>query len=842
MKKKFKCLIGASILVASATIMTPLLTSCKEQTSSSSTDDNSSSTIIPGQGTFVDNTYNYSTKIHNPVESSFNQNTDSTGWGDFSALTSNANSTIYDKIFASINENTVTNDIYNMISILGKNSKTNIGFDANVKNINVTKTENTWNISIQFDLYNSLSKTNNYVLGTQKIIFNPKTKKDIDLKISGELKRTLYSPRTTELMKKLYFGYYFPNSTITYDNQTREIGNFKLNNYSLSLNKYVEIQNNEVGYTDIEEFATQKMMNFTDQTLQSEIENTYDQYLGMIGTILDPLQKLLQALIKTNETPVPLLEFLKTNAGNIGTILNEFYKLIDKNGNIDLTKPVSLILSNAKLSDLLVDVNTKKLIIAILTKYQPGIAATIKPILDNINSNNVDQQLEAIFDMINSIVGGENVNITQLLTDLKTKGILVSIWDNKQVFIDIIKKITNNEQDPIIQLISLITAAANANTSNNPFDFVLNIIKMKNDNGSGTGEYILKDILTKLIPNQTILTILDQVLFDNPHLTKENFISFIDVFANPRASKAKNAEIVNLKTWFDSITKTKEFTKENEHIKFKYRFEFGSDIYFNIDKLFKVLPNTLSIGTTSIPVGILAGALPDWISINTGDYIEIQQAFDDVEYDVVNINGEYRLSWQSFAHTTVDINLPNSLKTIYDSSTTIVASTFVNLLNNIFYGIYNTSSYFKPYKSSLNEFVINNYNPKLKNNEAIFKNTLTPERLTEISNTINASITEEVVPGTEFVYANPIFLGKKTVNKHKTTSNFDIYSLLKEYFNLDNYNSPFHVNIDINKIIRGTSVATIKIPEITIKNIAIQTPYYVYTDDGDFKNYFSINF
>ncbi len=836
MKKKFKCLIGASILVASATIMTPLLTSCKEQTSTSSADDNSSS-IMPGQGTFVDNTYNYSTKINNPAESSFNQNTDSNGWGDFSALTSNANSTIYNKIFASINENTVTNDIYNMISKLGKDSKTNIGFDANVKDINVTKTDNTWNIGIQFDLYNSLSKQNTYVLGAQKIIFNPKTKKSIDLKLLGEMKRTFYSPRTTELMKKLYFGYYFPNSSITYDNQTREIGNFKLNNYSLSLNKYVEIQSNEVGYTDIEEFATQKMMNFTDQTLQSEIENTYEQYLSIIGTILDPLQKLLQDLIKSNETPVPLLDFLKTNSENIGTILNEFYKLIDKNGNIDLTKPVSLILSNAKLSDLLVDENTKKLIIAILTKYQPGIAGTIKPILDNINSNNVDQQLEAIFDMINSIVGGENVNITQLLTDLKTKGILVSIWDNKQFFIDIINKTTNNQQDPIIQLISLITKASETNTTNNVFDFVLNIIKIKNE----SNEYILKDILTKLIPNQTILTIIDQILFDNPHLTKENFISFIDVFANPKASKAKNAEIVSLKTWFDSIIKTKEFSKENEPIKFTYKFQFGSDIYFNIDKLFKMLPNTISVGTTSIPVGLLAGALPDWISINNGDYIEVQQLFDNVEYDVVNINGEYKLSWQSFAHTTVDINLPNSLKTIYDS-TLIGGSTFVSLLNNIFYGIYNTSSYFKPYKSSLNEFVINNYNPKLKNNEAIFKNTLTPERLTEISNAINASITEEVVPGTEFVYANILFLGKQTVNKHKTTSNFDIYPLLKEYFNLNNYNSPFHVNIDVNKLIKGTSVATFQIPEITIKNIAIQTPYNVYTDGGEFKNYFSINF
>lgn len=836
MKKKFKCLIGASILVASATIMTPLLTSCKEQTSTSSADDNSSS-IMPGQGTFVDNTYNYSTKINNPAESSFNQNTDSNGWGDFSALTSNANSTIYNKIFASINENTVTNDIYNMISKLGKDSKTNIGFDANVKDINVTKTDNTWNIGIQFDLYNSLSKQNTYVLGAQKIIFNPKTKKSIDLKLLGEMKRTFYSPRTTELMKKLYFGYYFPNSSITYDNQTREIGNFKLNNYSLSLNKYVEIQSNEVGYTDIEEFATQKMMNFTDQTLQSEIENTYEQYLSIIGTILDPLQKLLQDLIKSNETPVPLLDFLKTNSENIGTILNEFYKLIDKNGNIDLTKPVSLILSNAKLSDLLVDENTKKLIIAILTKYQPGIAGTIKPILDNINSNNVDQQLEAIFDMINSIVGGENVNITQLLTDLKTKGILVSIWDNKQFFIDIINKTTNNQQDPIIQLISLITKASETNTTNNVFDFVLNIIKIKNE----SNEYILKDILTKLIPNQTILTIIDQILFDNPHLTKENFISFIDVFANPKASKAKNAEIVSLKTWFDSIIKTKEFSKENEPIKFTYKFQFGSDIYFNIDKLFKMLPNTISVGTTSIPVGLLAGALPDWISINNGDYIEVQQLFDNVEYDVVNINGEYKLSWQSFAHTTVDINLPNSLKTIYDS-TLIGGSTFVSLLNNIFYGIYNTSSYFKPYKSSLNEFVINNYNPKLKNNEAIFKNTLTPERLTEISNAINASITEEVVPGTEFVYANILFLGKQTVNKHKTTSNFDIYPLLKEYFNLNNYNSHFHVNIDVNKLIKGTSVATFQIPEITIKNIAIQTPYNVYTDGGEFKNYFSINF
>ena len=156
-----------------------------------------------------------------------------------------------------------------------------------------------------------------------------------------------------------------------------------------------------------------------------------------------------------------------------------------------------------------------------------------------------DLLFKIVDNPINALSSG---NYLGILTWAIAGGIALKHCSNeaKQVFIDIIKKTTNNEQNPIIELISLITKTAEANTSNDPFDFVLNLIKMKNDNGSG--EYILKEILTQLIPNQTILTIIDQILFDNPHLTKENFISFIDVFANPRKTKDKNGEIVNLKT------------------------------------------------------------------------------------------------------------------------------------------------------------------------------------------------------------------------------------------------------------------------------------------------------
>lgn len=376
--------------------------------------------------------------------------------------------------------------------------------------------------------------------------------------------------------------------------------------------------------------------------------------------------------------------------------------------------------------------------------------------------------------------------------------------------------------------------------SNNIFDFVLNLLKIQDENN----QYVLKNLLTQLIPNKIILEIINQILFDNPNLTKDNFVGFIDVFANPMDSNKNGGKVVNLKDWFNSIEKTKNFNINNDEIEFKYKFTFKGNIYFNIDKLFRLLPNSISVGTTNIPIGLLAGALPDWISINDGDYIEITHDFEDIEYDVVNIDNQYELSWQAFTHTTIDVNLPKTLKTIYDSTIIgIGGSTLVNMLNNVFYNIYSTNLYFKPFKSSLNKFVIENYNPKLRNNQAIFINEISNERLAEIKKTIEDSIEEVTIDNTKFVIAEAGWISSEvSVNKNKTISNVYIYPLLAEYFNFDNYNWNCHIDLDINIIIKKSSILGYEIPGFTLKNIGIQTPYYVYTNDGEFKNYFSINF
>lgn len=841
MKKKFKFLIGASVLVASSAVLAPLLTSCKNQTtSSSSTDDNIE---FPVDNKFVDNTQSYSSIINNPTSTSFNVENDTDNWESFNVLSKNVNSHIYNKVFNNISENTIINDLYNMILTLGTKSKINVGFYANIKNVDVTKNNNNWLITLKFLIYNSLTKTNKYTIGNEIINVNSKSTKSINLEISGEIQRTFYNSWSGESNTKMFFGYYFPNAKLTIDNEEINLNSFKLNDYSPTLNKYIEFNNDEVGYTDIEDFANEKLMNFTEENMKNEIQKTYDLHINTIGNILGPLQKILQEIIKTKDNQKDLITFLSENSNYFANVINELYKFISKNNDIDLKSPISLFLSNKKLSELLVDENTKNLIVILFKNLLPNNSLDIKSILDNINSENVDEQINVILEVIKQLASELkleiNDDLSNILDQLKNDGFLSTILKNSNIFINIIKEINNSSKNRILTLlIQLFESYENGNQSNNIFNLIYNLVNIKNDDNN---EYIFKELLSKIIPNSSILSILNQILFDNSNLTPDNIVNFIDVFANPKTS-TKNGAIVSWEEWFNSIKKTPAFYKnEDDNIVFQYKFEFSQDIYLDIDTLCKILPNNLSIGTTTIPLGIIVGALPDWISINKGDYVEVKQEFNNIEYDVVLINGEYKLSWQAFTYTTVDVNLPNTLKTIYDTS--LFGSSMVEILNNIFYGIHNINFYFKPYTSTLNTNSISNYNPKTKDNYAIFLKNINQERLLEIKQTFDDSIHTEIISDTEFMIAEGGWFSKKiVVNKNKTVANFDIYSLLSEYFNLENFNGNLHINLDVNTLINSSSILTVSTPKYISTNVAIQTPYYVYTDNDQFKNYFSINF
>lgn len=844
MKTKFKFLIGAATLIAGAGLITPFITSCsKNTTSSTNSGDNNNSNNNQDQNfnqEFQDNTQTYVNKIQNPNITKFNPITEVPTWADFNELSNDPNNDMYDSIYNSINKDTINNDINNMIKTLGQLSNYNFGFKTNIKNIQINFFESNWDITIEFEVYNNLTKNNTYKIGNlDQIEFESKSKKDIKLNLNGQLKRYFYKPIISTNKSTAYFGYYFPNGTLSIDNKEYKINNFKFLDYSLSLNKYIEINDLEVGYNDIADFANQKVLELTNEQKETEILNTYNFYTNSIEKILEPLQSLLQNLILTKNNQITLIEFLKENSKNIAKVVQTIYDITTKDDSLNIQEPIEIILSDKKLSEIIINEHIKSIIINLIDKFAPSLTNTIKSLLNGVNVDNANEVTEQLIYLLEIMIPEvlpelKNEDFSQLFDDLKNKGLLSTILDNKQELIKIISTIPNIKNNELAVLILNLLETININQTN-VFDGLITIIKYKNNND----EYLLKEILSNVIQNETLISLLTQLIFDNPNLNADNLVEVLDIIANPRDSK--NGEIVSWKEWYDAIKKTYNFITNNENnISLTTKFEFGKDIYFNIGKLYKLLPNNLTIGNITIPISTVSIALPDWLSINSGDYIETTQNFNNFEYDVVKINNDYKLSWQSFTNTTIDINMPQSLKTIYNSSLG-AGSTLVSVLNNIFYSKYNSSNYFKPINSSLNIHKIENYNPNSKNNEAIFIKNISDDQLTEIKNNIENSIVENKIDGSEYIINKGIFgIGKVVANKNEISCTINPDDLLNEYVNLTWYKNKYYLSLDINRIIRSDSILGFNIPKIDIKKLALYTPYYVYSNNGEYKNYYEL--
>lgn len=844
MKTKFKFLIGAATLIAGAGLITPFITSCsKNTTSSTNSGDNNNSNNSQDQNfnqEFQDNTQTYVNKIQNPNITKFNPITEIPTWTDFNELSNDPNNDMYDSIYNSINKNTINNDINNMIKTLGQLSNYNFGFKTNIKNIQINLFESNWDITIEFEVYNNLTKNNTYKIGNlDQIEFESKSKKDIKLNLNGQLKRYFYKPINSTNKSTAYFGYYFPNGTLSIDNKEYQINNFKFLDYSLSLNKYIEINDLEVGYNDIADFANQKVLELTNEQKETEILNTYNFYTNSIEKILEPLQSLLQNLILTKNNQITLIEFLKENSKNIAKVVQTIYDITTKDNSLNIQVPIEIILSDKKLSEIIINEHIKSIIINLIDKFSPSLTNTIKSLLNGVNADNANDVTEQLIYLLEIMIPEvlpelKNEDFSQLFDDLKNKGLLSTILDNKQELIKIISTIPNIKNNELAVLILNLLETININQTN-VFDGLITIIKYKNNND----EYLLKEILSNVIQNETLISLLTQLIFDNPNLNADNLVEVLDIIANPRNSK--NGEIVSWKEWYDAIKKTYNFITNNENnISLTTKFEFGKDIYFNIGKLYKLLPNNLTIGNITIPISTVSIALPDWLSINSGDYIETTQNFNNFEYDVIKINNDYKLSWQSFANTTIDVNMPQSLKTIYNSSLG-AGSTLVSVLNNIFYSKYNSSNYFKPINSSLNIHKIENYNPNSKNNEAIFTKNISDDQLTEIKNNIENSIVENKIDGSEYIINKGIFgIGKVVANKNEISCTINPDDLLNEYIDLTWYKNKYYLSLDINRIIRSDSILGFNIPKIDIKKLALYTPYYVYSNNGEYKNYYEL--
>ncbi len=852
MKRNLKIFasIASTLLIATPTVA--ILTSCSPTT-----------TVTPptqGDGfnkpmNFVDNTNIYKNQF---VENNktvldakqFNLK-------EFNILPSDPNSQIYiTKIFNRINKEIIKNDLMDFLSNLS-NQYFNTGFKANISDYQINFDENNkqWNIKISFEIYNGNNISSFYLFNNNhnKIALTPYEKISSKLNIIGNINYEFLNSQKRLLdYNTVFAGYSFDNATWVFGNQEYKINNFKFSDYSKTLNTEITgiINKNIKSYVDIKEFAEDKLKQMNLSQFENELTNTVDTYINKGKDIIGPTQSLLQNLLTSHTQNESAKIFLNNNAELIASLAQSIINNI--NSNITVENLIVSILKDKTLYQILKEQPTVDEINKILGMISPDISSTIIQFIEGIgDQESFNQMLDKIKELVLSLDQKLYEQISTLIDEFKVSGVLTAIIKNKNIVLELLNNfgIVDNELNALLSpFLNVILDIDNKTMITILFD----LLKSQNEGGLIYLKEIIK--LFNFIP-ANISGILDQVVFNNPNFTIENFVSFIDTIANPKKSSNSN-EVVRYDEWINSIQKEIVFDKNNSYnpsdltlnLNYSYKITFTNDIYFSIKNLSKILPNSLTINNSNIPLSTIKSILPSWISVNANDYIKYSMnANDQVVYDILNKNNNNVLSWKMPINSIVDINMPQTIKTLYDSSKSLTGDAIINVSKTIFFHKYEKFDFFKPLTSLLNSNVIENYSYNIKTNEALFTKDIMPERKLEIINEIKNNTTNEDIlvdqqPIKYTIAPSTWFSKEKVVHKTETKTNIDYNKYFSEFINIEYLKSKVWMSFNNNILIDKFSVVgLINIDTVKVTNISIYTPYSMYTNNNIYRSTWVFN-
>ncbi len=238
---------------------------------------------------------------------------------------------------------------------------------------------------------------------------------------------------------------------------------------------------------------------------------------------------------------------------------------------------------------------------------------------------------------------------------------------------------------------------------------------------------------------------------------------------------------------------------------------------------------------------ISSAGLPNKLEIFPNDYFSVGYNFNGkVNYNpVISFNNQYKLSWTSLINETVDINLPQTAKSMYDNSSRLLRSVLIKMYNSLFFKIYTDKKMFSPINSpKLNETLIDNFSPIKKNGNAILEKELTQEQLKTLTDKIKASITEKEDRNIKFEYAKGWLGSSYYIYKLSTVFNYDEKLLFQELFNTSNCIADFSQYINCNLVVPPMSILGISTPQVPLFEARISLPFNVCTNNNKMKNSF----
>lgn len=829
--KKIKKLFAIASLgiLSSGAIATiaPIVVSCSPE--------QSTTTDGVNRNYITDNINEIKSQIKNKELTVFND-TSNPNYEPWWNLTSNANAAIYQSIFKTIDSDTIKNDLNIYL--------TNIPAYNNFIYLNVIKNEisNAKNQNfiglIQFQVQNKTQSPRKFKLdGINNTTWqiNPYEIINFEISFNTNLEYNFLVNDNTNNICNLYANYNFATLTLKVNDQIYTIKNAKLFNYSKSINTIVKDVNLNNDYADIATTGNNFLTTLDIEKIKNDINKTTNYYFKKITQNIDDAQLVAQGLAK-NQT---LLVFLKENANAIANLITN--NVSTKTFDIKLlNKLIAYFLQDKTITQILSDNkiynNIKELVSLAPQEYQSIILYALSALR---NEQGIDEIHKLLSNQVfEQILGKEFID---KIPELKTKGLMSFIFENSSTIIKLISAIPSISET--ITSLSPIINFINQNINNQSIGIIDLIVECIKTNPE-TSTYFKTLIANLTNNNQTIVSLLDQIIFNNPNFNSTNLINLIDVFANPRATNSASGDIIKYSNWYNSIEKTTTYNNETANynqkthelnLETKYQFIFKQDIYFQIEKIYDILPPSISLNNTTIPISSLKSLLPKWFSINTNDYFNYSMNYANTKlnYNVNQYLDHNYLNWNGLASHTFDVNLPQSIKTLVNTSGSLMpASVIISLSKNILYHQFSNQSIFNP-SPDTNNPQIADYNYNTYNGQAILINTITDTRKQEIKQTIIDATINEQIANTEYSWkGSGIFASTYKVSKTKINSSFVLeQSLINELFNLEYYNGDISYELEVQQFIPETSVlGLVTIPSVWKISIKLHLPYNVYTN------------
>ncbi len=755
----------------------------------------------------------------------------------FDPIPTNASNNIYTPIFDKINLDIVRNDVYSFFSWM-KYSYNNSLFKYKINQVDVSNSNEQYNIEIGFDILNPYTQNNLFTINQNGVLRNIEFKwnevKSAKIIINSKATPSFFTEDADEKHNNLHAAYYFENVKWMIGKDNFNFRKFSLTNYSQSLNTIVRNIQKGKSYLEFQKTGSWLLDKMTATDFENDIRMDFENYFYHSVKAIGSAQRMLREVLK-NKSIADTLSLIADDA-----------EIFSEN-IIKLTTPehkgtglaIKTILKNPSIYELLTNHEFKKAVKNIVAIEKPYYAQQVSTIVDIMDFNDREQFEELIRSFIftdaTSFIPKEIINT---FWELRNEGILKIVSKMSPLLSNWLKELNPDNSNALLtKLQSFVNLFLNYDIEKTTVaQWLVAIIKTKDE----TGTNALKTLLKPFLGGQGLQSALDTLLFDNDSIDESTLLGVFDFIANPTSDGAQVDYEEYAKTMkMEYISKPFNYDASTHKLEAEYaaKFTIGKQLRFNLSQVINILPSSIK--------GPIKPLVPDELIFYPEDYIKFDYSINEiVDYDLVKTyNGKHKFSWQALVNEKIDINLPQTAAQLYNNTSFLIKQTVLPLWNTLFFGEYTKKRIYKPVLSSkMNQEVVGNYNSYKKTGEQILVNEFTPEELKALTEELKSKITQTEDKNRSYMYEKSWTGKKKYIYKKQSLTTIDDFALHQKVFNTRDFKHNYKIFLNANYVVPTMSIIGIKLPDVSLIDINIATPYNVYSNNGKMSSSWSLGF